>query len=148
MHPIASDWLPASTYVLQPAPRPAGKRKRKSSKQRRREKAAEQREAAQQAQRELERRTGNEGLFAVLDSLIGDTSQAQAAKEASLGLHGGRGGGAAAGGTSRQGHLFGGGAAAAGGALGSKKPAAKVIAALPVAGRVHVHLSLLAGVGT
>lgn len=123
-----------SSPYLQPY-NPTGKRKRKSGRQRRQDKAAreraEQREAAQQAQRELERRTGNEGLFAVLDSLIGDTSQAQAAKDASLGRHSGRGGSAAAGGssvggTSRQGHLFGGGATAGSGVPGSKKAAAKV----------------------
>ena len=123
-----------SSPYLQPY-NPTGKRKRKSGRQRRQDKAAreraEQREAAQQAQRELERRTGNEGLFAVLDSLIGDTSQAQAAKDASLGRHSGRGGSAAAGGssvggTSRQGHLLGGGATAGSGVPGSKKAAAKV----------------------
>ncbi|PRW59634.1 zinc finger CCCH domain-containing 18 [Chlorella sorokiniana] len=111
-----------------------GKRKRKGGKQRRRDKAlreGEQRhKAAEQVQRELERRTGNEGLFAVLDSLIGDTSQAQAARDAGLGLHSGLsggapGGGSSVGGTSRQAHLFGGAAAVAGGAADSKKPANK-----------------------
>lgn len=136
---------PAASRGMPHIPTPAGKRKHKSGKQRRRDKAAreraEQREAAQQAQQELERRTGNEGLFAVLDSLIGDSSQAQQAKDASLGLHGGRGsasagGGSGVGGTSRQGHLFG-GSAAEGGGSGNKKPAAKVGGAASWAGHTE-----------
>ena len=58
-------------------------------------------------------RMGSEGLFAVLNSIIGDSSQAQAVKEARLGM-------GSAGGSSKQGHLF------SGGGGGGKKHAAKV----------------------
>jgi hypothetical protein len=66
-----------------------GKRKR-SGKQRRRDKAlaaaAEAREERHAAQHQLEQQTGSEGLFAVLNSIIGDGGAAQAVKAANLGM--------------------------------------------------------------
>ncbi|KAL4422140.1 hypothetical protein ABPG77_006829 [Micractinium sp. CCAP 211/92] len=89
-----------------------GKKKRRSGKQRRRHKAAEAREGVKDAaaakQAELEKKTGSVGLFAVLNSIVGDASQAQAVKESNLGMAG-----SASGGPARQAHLFGGGATAA-----------------------------------
>ncbi|KAL4458446.1 hypothetical protein ABPG75_013311 [Micractinium tetrahymenae] len=84
-----------------------GGKKRRSGKQRRRHKAAEAREAAKDAaaskQAELEKETGSVGLFAVLNSIVGDASQAQTVRQANLGMAG-----SASGGTARQAHLFGG----------------------------------------
>ena len=95
-----------------------GKKRKRSGKQRRRAKAAEEgrrgRQAQRQAQLELERRTGSSGMFAVLNGLIGDGSQAQAVKRANLDEH--RGGGSS--------HLCGSSGAAS--SSGATKPAAKV----------------------
>lgn len=105
-------------------PSDAGKAQRKRRRQRdlgtAAAAAAEQR---RQAQLELERKTGSEGLFAVINSVIGDASQAQAIKDASLGGNrAAAGGGDSAGGTNRHGHLFSGSSAGA----AAKKPAPKV----------------------
>lgn len=90
-----------------------GKRKR-SGKQRRRGKAAaagfEAREAQRARQAELEARTGSEGLFAVLNSIVGDSSAAQAVKEERLGMGPG----------AKQAHLFAGGSAGGGQGGGSR----------------------------
>jgi hypothetical protein len=93
----------------------AGKAKRKrSGKQRRRDKATqaglEQRQAKRQAQQELERQTGSQGLFAVLNSIIGDSSGAQAVRSR---MAGGTAGGQA---DSKPRHSLFGGSAATGGA--------------------------------
>ncbi|KAI3435825.1 hypothetical protein D9Q98_001883 [Chlorella vulgaris] len=92
-----------------------GKAKRKrSGKQRRRDKATqaglEQRQAKRQAQQELERQTGSQGLFAVLNSIIGDSSGAQAVRSR---MAGGTAGGQA---DSKPRHSLFGGSAATGGA--------------------------------
>jgi hypothetical protein len=74
----------------------SGGKKRRSGKQRRRHRAAkdaaEAREERRAQQQELERRTGSEGLFATLNSIIGDGNAAHAAKQARLGLLSGPGG--------------------------------------------------------
>lgn len=59
------------------------------------------------------------GLFAVLNSIVGDASQAQAVKQANLGIAD-----SASGGTARQAHLFAGGSGAAGQAKATKAGAA------------------------
>lgn len=92
----------------------AGSKKRKrSGKQRRRDKAAaagfEAREAERSRQAELEARTGSAGLFAVLNSIVGDSSAAQAVKEERLGMGPG----------AKHAHLF---AGSQGGGGGGGKP--------------------------
>jgi len=99
------------------------KRKRggKTAAQRNASKAAfEQREAQRSRQAELEARTGDEGLFAFLNSKIGDASEAAAVQRAG----GGEPEGAGAGAPGKNAHLF--ARQPAKGANGAAAAAAKV----------------------
>lgn len=105
-------------------PTRAGKKKRKrggGKKVRQQKEAFDEREAKRQAQRELEQRTGAEGVFASINAMIGDASQAAAIRRAEAEEAGGAGsGGGGMGG--RNAHLFQppGGAKAAAGSKAAK----------------------------
>lgn len=105
-------------------PTRAGKKKRKrggGKKARQQKEAFDEREAKRQAQRELEQRTGAEGVFASINAMIGDASQAAAIRRAEAEEAGGAGsGGGGMGG--RNAHLFQppGGAKAAAGSKAAK----------------------------